>query len=158
MANLAALIERAGAWRGTNGFRLMPDDPVHEAPATVVVTARAGGHLVSVAYSWAHPDDGPQEGYLVVGSAGDDGAVTALWADSWHQHPDAAVLAGSVDGAVLRVGYEYAPGWRWEIVLDPTDPDSLLLRMDNVVPADAAAGQVASTYSAMRMDLGRPSS
>ena len=56
------LADFAGAWTGTNEFRLMPTDPFAEAPATASVTLGAGGNLVTVAYTWAHPDDGPRQG------------------------------------------------------------------------------------------------
>ena len=58
-----------GTWVGTNGFRLMPGDPLVEFPALLTVTTAAGGHLTSVAYSWEHPDDGAQDGLLLIGSA-----------------------------------------------------------------------------------------
>jgi hypothetical protein len=58
------LPDSAGTWIGTNGFRLMPGDPLAELPASVTVSTAAGGHLLSVAYRWEHPADGPQEGLL----------------------------------------------------------------------------------------------
>ena len=74
-----ALTDRAGAWTGTNGFRLMPADPMHDAPATAEVDVKAGGSLVAISYTWSHPADGPQDGLLVLGAGGDPGGVTAFW-------------------------------------------------------------------------------
>ena len=37
--------DSAGTWVGTNGFRLMPSDPLAEFPAKVIVTNAAGGNL-----------------------------------------------------------------------------------------------------------------
>lgn len=155
MTILAALTDRAGPWAGTNGFRLLPSDPLHDAPATAEVARKAGGNLVTVTYTWSHPDDGAQDGLLVMGAGGDPGAIIALWGDSWHQSPEPRVCPGIAEGGVLTVGYEYAPGWHWEITVDPTDAAALRVRMDNVVPDDAGEGTAAGAYPAMVMDLRR---
>jgi hypothetical protein len=154
MTILDALKDRAGAWTGTNGFRLMPDDPIHDASATAEVSVNAGGSLVAFAYTWSHPTDGAQDGLLVVGPAG-DADVVAFWGDSWHQSPEPRVFTGTVDGGVIEVGYEYEVGWRWVITVDPTDAGALHLQMDNVVPEDAAEGRPATAYPAMLMHLRR---
>ena len=49
----------------------MPGDALAELPATVTVTMAAGGHMALVAYTWEHPDDGPQDGLLVIAAAGE---------------------------------------------------------------------------------------
>ncbi len=104
MLTLAALSSRIGTWNGTNGFRLMPSDPVSEAPAT------------------------------------------------------AEVAQGTYDdGERLVVGYEYAAGWRWNIIVNATDADALRIEMDNVVPAEAAGEPTDLVYGAMSMNL-RPGS
>ena len=119
-------------WTGSNAFRLMPTDAAHDAVATAEVTQGAGGNLVSIAYTWLHPDDGAQDGLLVLGPGPDDSAV-ALWGDSWHQTPAAQVLTGSVEAGVWTVGHDYVPGqWRWRIVVDASAPAELALRMENV--------------------------
>ena len=146
MAVPAGLVALAGAWAGTNGFRLMPDDPLAEAPASATVSSAAGGNLAVVAYTWAHPQDSAQDGLLVVGAAEEAGGVTGFWGDSWHQSPTPRAVAGTADGDVLTVGYEYAPGWQWKIVVDPTDPATLRLRMDNATPDSGP-------YPAMLMEL-----
>src|SRR5262249_39243072 len=86
----------AGRWRGTNGFRLMPNDELSEAAATAELSLAAAGYDLVVTYTWVHPDDGPQEGVLLVGSPDDDGGVTAAWGDSWHQKPAILTLNGSL--------------------------------------------------------------
>src|SRR5688572_4679286 len=91
---MTTLADSAGAWVGTNGFRLMPTDEMAEFPATLDLRHAAGGHLTSVGYSWQHPTDGPQEGLLTVGGADDTGRLTAIWGDSWHQQPASMTLAG----------------------------------------------------------------
>ncbi len=35
---MTQLIDHSGPWRGSNGFRMMPTDPIAEAPATATVT------------------------------------------------------------------------------------------------------------------------
>ena len=147
----------AGSWTGTNGFRLMPSDPLAESPATVTVTMVAGGHLTLVAYSWEHPDDGPQDGLLVIGSAGEDGSLTATWGDSWHQKPAPRSLPGGPGpGATSEFEGDYGGGWRWRIVFDAADAENLRMRMDNVISADQATAEVsAGPYPVMVMDVRR---
>lgn len=154
---LDTLTARAGAWAGTNGFRLMPSDPFYDAPATAAVSTAAGGDLTLVAYTWTHPQDGDQDGLLVVGAADEAGStdtVVGFWGDSWHQSPAPRTLGGTEDGGVIVVGYDYEIQWRWQITIDPTDPEALRLRMDNVIPEAAAGdGIPAGPYPAMLMEL-----
>jgi hypothetical protein len=107
-----ALVESVGAWVGLNGFRLMPSDPLHEAPATAKVSTAAGESLVAMAYAWSHPSDGAQDGLLVLGVADEPGVATAFCGDSWHQSPTPRSCVGTIDGGLVTVGYEYDAGWR----------------------------------------------
>ena len=120
----------AGARTGLNAFRLMPDDDPFRAPSSLDVSPTAAGRAVLLAYTWVHPDDGEQAGTLMLGTSDDDGVRTAGWVDSWHQ-PAVALLTGT--DAV--VGYEYAPGWRWEVEVSATD-DAVTMVMHNVVPEE----------------------
>ena len=149
----AGLGRLAGKWRGSNGFRMMPTDEFNEAPATATVTTAAGGHVVVVTYTWAHPQDGPQDGVLLVGSPAErEQAVTAAWADSWHQHPSILTLSGTLVGGRLEVTADYGGGWKWTIALEGNDP--LRLTMHNVVPAEEATDDVeAGPYPVMVAEL-----
>ena len=119
-------------WTGSNAFRLMPTDAPHAAVAAAEVTVGAGGNLLSLAYTWLHPDDGAQDGLLVLGP-GAEGTAVALWGDSWHQTPEAQVLTGTVDSGVWTVGYEYVPGqWSWRVTVDASAASELLVVMENV--------------------------
>ncbi|MGY0003398.1 hypothetical protein [Micromonospora sp. I033] len=151
------LADFAGSWSGTNGFRLMPADPLAESPAAITVTPAAGGHLTSVAYSWTHPDDGPQDGLLVVGAGHQEGTLVAVWGDSWHQQPTPMSLTGgpAPDGTFELTG-EYGGGWAWRIVFDTADAGHLRMRMDNVIPADQATAETpAGPYPAMVTEVAR---
>jgi hypothetical protein len=151
------LPDSAGTWVGTNGFRLMPSDPLAELPARVTVTTAAGGHLIAATYWWEHPDDGPQDGLLVIGPADDGGSLVAMWGDSWHQKPAPMVLSGSQepDGRLELEG-EYGGGWRWRVTLDAADPESLWMRMDNVIPTELATAEIApGPYPVMIMQTRR---
>jgi hypothetical protein len=151
-----ALIGHAGEWAGTNEFRLMPSDPFAGRPATAVVTLGAGGNLASVGYTWEHPDDGGQDGMLVVGRGEAEGSVVCLWGDSWHQQPQPMSLTGSMSGASIELNGSYGEGWGWRITLDASRPDGLRLQMDNVIPADVATAEIqAGPYPVMVMDLRR---
>jgi hypothetical protein len=147
----------AGTWVGTNGFRMIPSDPLVELPASVTVTIAAGGYLTSVAYSWEHPDDGAQEGLLVIGSAADDGPLVAMWGDSWHQKPAPMMLSGSRGtDATLELEGDYGGGWRWRVMLDGSDAESLRMQMDNVIPAEQATADISDgPYPVMVMHTRR---
>jgi hypothetical protein len=136
---------------------LMPHDTLAEFPATMTVTIAAGGHLTSVAYSWKHPEDGPQDGLIVIGSAGGDASLTAMWGDSWHQKPEPMTLSGGHQaGATVELAANYAGDWGWRILFDATDAENLRMRMENVVPADQAQAEIpAGPYPAMVMNLQR---
>jgi hypothetical protein len=135
----------------------MPSDPISESPATVSIGTAAGGHLTLVAYAWQHPDDGPQDGLLVISSAGEGDAVAATWGDSWHQKPEAMSLSGTrtAAGSVSLEG-SYFGDWGWRILLDPGAAGELLMRMDNVIPAShAAADKPAGPYPVMLLQARR---
>jgi hypothetical protein len=154
MTVLDALARAADTWQGTNGFRLMPTDDLFTAPATAAVTVAAGGHLVTVGYTWRHPDDGEQQGLLVVGHGDDEAgpaSAVGFWADSWHQQA-ARALDGSADGERLAFEYDYGGGWLWRIEVSATGR-GLAIRMLNVVPESAAPS--VGAYEAMVMDLQR---
>ncbi len=152
---MSLLSGAAGSWTGTNGFRLLPGDDLAEYPATLTVTPGAGGHLASVAYTWRHPSDGPQEGLLVIAPADEDGGLVALWGDSWHQKPTAMSLTGRADPAVALEA-DYGGDWLWRITLDDADPDELRLRRDTVCPAGQATDDSPpGPYPAMLMSLRR---
>ncbi|WFE38319.1 DUF1579 family protein [Micromonospora sp. WMMD998] len=151
------LADAIGAWAGTNGFRMLPADPFAESPATMTVATAAGGHLTTVSYSWAHPDDGPQDGLLVLGVGEQPGSLVAWWGDSWHQQPGPMTLTGDAGpGATVTLAAQYAGGWGWRVTLDGTDPATLRLRMENVVPADQAGPAAPSgPYPVMVTDVRR---
>jgi len=149
------LTQHAGMWAGTNRFRLMPDDPPAAADATAQLTLGAGGNVAVLAYTWTHPDDGAQDGLLVLGPDEASGMVLAVWGDSWHQKPAAKQLSGATDGETVTVRYAYAEGWEWRITLTADRPDTLRWRMENVVPPSASGTAEAVTYWAMDGELHR---
>ncbi len=145
-----------GAWAGTNAFRLAPADPPQHAPISASISRAAGGHITQIAYSWAHPEDGAQDGLLVLGPGAEPSTVEAFWADSWHQSPQPRTLEGSTEGGVITVGYDYSGEWRWEIVVELSAEDQVVLTMNNVVPESAATAEIsAGLYAAMRAVLTR---
>jgi hypothetical protein len=124
---------------GTNAFRLMPDDPLHEAPATATVRRAAGGHALLVTYTWQHAADGSQDGVLLMSSPADDGLVHATLMDSWHQKPGPMQLTGRLleDGLGASVSTTYYQVYEWEVDVLIADP-GLELTMRNVVPDGGA--------------------
>lgn len=136
----------------------MPADSPHAAAATAGVSTAAAGALTAIAYTWAHPVDGVQDGLLVIGANDESDGVVAFWGDSWHQAPHPTVLAGKFRDGLLVVSYEYGGEWRWQISVDATNTDSLRLRMENIVPQSAATEAVAAgPYEAMLTALRRRS-
>lgn len=155
---MRSLSQHVGPWVGTNQFRLMPTDPPYVAAVTAAVSTAAGGNLTTISYTWSHPDDGPQDGLLVVGPNAEPPGAVAFWGDSWHQQPEPQVLRGGLEAGLLIVSYAYGGDWRWQITVDATDADVLALRMDNVVPRSAATERVAAgAYPAMVTELRRTS-
>ena len=149
------LTNSVGTWVGTNGFRLMPTDPLVERPARASVTSGAGGHVTSFAYWWEHPDDGPQDGLLMIGPGEEEGSLVALWGDSWHQKPAPRILAGSQgDEGSLQLGGDYGGGWSWRVILQAIDTTNLRMEMHNVIPAEyATAEKSAGPYPVMIMQV-----
>jgi hypothetical protein len=126
---------------GTCAFRLMPAYELAVAPSMLSVSHGAAGRAALLTYTWVHPHDGEQAGTLMLGTPDDDGLLTGAWVDSWHQ-PTVVLLTGR-DGTV---GYDYAPGWRWEVDLELAGAVGMVMR--NVVPEgeDGPAGP----YDVMR--------
>lgn len=138
---------RAGRRSGTAGFRLMPTDDLADGGSTLEVADAARGRALRLDYTWVHPADGEQAGTLLLGLPAEDGAVSAAWVDSWHQ-PDLAALAGRGDATSASVGYEYAPGWRWEIEVRATGSEGAVeMVMRNTAPEHD--GNPAATYDVM---------
>jgi hypothetical protein len=121
-----------GPREGTATFRLMPTDDPASGTSGATVDVAAGGRALLLSYTWEHPQDGAQSGTLLLGVPDETGRVGAGWVDSWHQ-PGVAALTGTVTAAGAVVGYEYAPGWRWEVELEVADGVPVLV-MRNVVP------------------------
>ncbi len=127
--------------RGEGGFRLMPGDEMAAGEASATVEAPAGGYALTLTYTWTHPDDGLQDGVLLVGSP-EDGSdtVEATWLDSWHQQPAPLRLTGTVDAStygVLELSAFYSGAWGWQIRLDLTSPEETVIVMRHVIPEEA---------------------
>jgi len=135
----------------------MPADPLAEFPARATVSHAAGGHLVSIAYWWEHPDDGPQDGFMVIGPADEGGSLVAVWGGSWNQKPTPMMFSGSRGtGGALELEGDYGGGWRWRVTFDATDTDNFRMQMDNVIPAEyATAEKSAGPYPVMIMQTRR---
>jgi hypothetical protein len=144
------------AWTGTNGFRLMPDDPLEARPAAATLSHVAGGHLTSLHYRWEHPTDGSQDGLLLVWT--DDRAETAhaMWGDSWHQQPAPMHMSGRFDETTIYLDAGYGDEFRWRIVVEATDAETLRMLMHNVVPAKHASNDIpGGAYPVMVTELNR---
>lgn len=124
---------------GTCAFRLMPHDELTEGPSSARLR-RVGPTQLALSYTWTHPVDGPQQGLVLVGGPGDDGdAITAAWADSWHQQPGLMTLTGTRTGDGFDVAATYAAEFGWEISLHTKEPGETTMTMLHVVPESALA-------------------
>ena len=135
-----------GEWSGRCEFRLMPTDAFVAGTSALAVTVAASGRAVLLTYTWTHPDDGPLAGTLMLGVPDASGGVSAAWVDSWHQR-DVVALTGTGGSASAAVGYEYAPGWQWEIEVVVGD-GTVSIVVHNLVPARESAPAV--RYDVMR--------
>lgn len=122
----------SGGWAGSNGFRLMPDDELSVAPSEASVASEAQGWGVTLRYTWVHPEEGPQEGTMLISSPDDDGQVVAAWIDSYHQKPALGLPRGTASDAGVHLAMEYS-GWGWTIDLTH-EGDALRMVMNNVIP------------------------
>ena len=157
MTRMDRLGRLEGSWTGTNGFRLMPNDALSEAAATAELAVAAAGYDLVVRYTWVHPDDGLQEGVMLVGSPDDEGRVTVAWGDSWHQKPPIRIMDGTLVDGVLDVSADYGGGWRWTISVDGRRDDRLALTMHNVIPDEVATDdEPAGPYRVMVATFQRP--
>jgi hypothetical protein len=123
-----------GAWSASNAFRMMPEDEYATTSATLDVSPGPGPSALCVRYTWQH-EGVAQDGVLVVAAAEPEGAVQAVWLDSFHQQPAWMELAGHVEasGRVQLVGTYGDGAWGWRIALDPSDGLPEIV-MDNVPP------------------------
>jgi hypothetical protein len=140
-------------WRGTNAFRMMPTDEFWSGPCTATTVQGAGGQRWLVTYTWEHPEDGPQDGVLLVGSAAEgERDVSAVFGDSWHQHPGLMRFAGTASGGRVDLAGEYGGGWGWQIALDVGE--TLTMTMSNVIPEEYATPEAAAgPYPVMVAEL-----
>jgi hypothetical protein len=137
---------------GENAFRLMPTDPWRSRPAKGRLESAAGGSALLLRYDWEHPDDGPQDGILLIGSPEEQRGVEAMWLDSWHQKPGPLLLTGTAaDGATCVLAGTYLQEWGWEIHLDLDA--GLRMTMRNVIPASAVKAEQAQALSAGPYDV-----
>ncbi|WP_199433981.1 hypothetical protein [Qaidamihabitans albus] len=110
-----------------------------------------------MAYAWQHPEDGPQDGLLVVSSDTDSHeAVKAAWVDSWHQAPAIVLLRGTVRHGEVELSYNYDDGAGWIISFASGTEGDFHLAMYNVVPnAHATTDLPAGPYLVMTAELER---
>lgn len=146
------------SWTGTNGFRLYPHEDFASGPSAATLTPVAGGTALALDYTWVHPEQGQQSGHLVIGSAHDDGTVTAAWTDTFHQSPEIRTLTGAsatdrasgahpIDGEGIALDMEYL-GWGWTIAVRRQE-GMLAMMMQNVIPA-GVEGAEPGPYDVMR--------
>jgi hypothetical protein len=128
----------AGRWKGTNKLWLEPSSPVRESDSILVISLAGQGKFGNIQYTWA--DDGkPQDGLLIIGCPDQSQKARATWLDSWHMQDNFMVLDGSMDaigGFSVLGSYEAPPGpnWGWRISMEPQEPETLRLRMFNILP------------------------
>lgn len=145
----ARLAHLLGTWVGTNGMRMLPDDPFDPSPASASVSLGANGHAVVITYSWIR-DERPQTGVLLVSSSdpADADPLTAVWLDSWHQNPAWMHCTGDIDdtGCLHLVGRYDGGGWLVHVDAGP-DRDGLRIVMDNVIGDEEPYPVVQALYS-----------
>ena len=128
-----------GDWTGTSRlWRPWLTPPDTQSGSTATVAPAVGGKFLTIGYTWI-VDGEAQEGLLLLGQRPKEGAVSAIWVDSWHMSDVPMVCSGTVDGAgVVNVLGSYAappgPDWRWRTVIDPARDGSFEIVMYNISP------------------------
>ncbi len=67
----AMLIDGRGL-EGEGGFRLMPDDQFSIGKSSAEVNVEAGSWATTLSYIWVHPEDGEQQGFLLMSQPDED--------------------------------------------------------------------------------------
>jgi hypothetical protein len=137
MNPLDALSACVGSWRGTNTLQDPHAGVAAESPSTAAVSPAPGGARLD--YTWSYQGK-PQQGFILFGSDGTTGAVTAEWTDSWHTGGQPMACSGPKSGgATLSVRGTYAappgPDWGWRIDVTP-EATKLRIVMHNVWPQE----------------------
>ena len=139
------LAEFAGGWTGENKLRMMPDDEFSPSPSTATLALVAGRNVATISYTWADFDGMAQEGLLVVQDGPLPGQAEAVWADSWHANPRWMPLIGAVSNARVSLSGRYGEDdqqGEWHIHLHLTDPETLVMSMDNAYPVGSETYEV----------------
>lgn len=149
MSGLEEWFTLAGAWAGNNRLWLPPAEEAYESPTTATIRPIVGGKFVQLVYTWAFEGDA-QEGVLLIGFEPENGAVTVVWADSWHMGNKFMLCQGRIEDERIVVrgswSVESGPDWGWRIELD-TEAATLRMRMYVVEPAGDEALGVEAIYT-----------
>jgi len=138
-----------GSWSGEHRLRMMPDDEFDTSASTALVAAAARGNVATLTYTWADFDDVEQAGLIVLSDGASPSTVDVVWSDSWHQQPQWMVMSGSATEAKVSFSGAYGEGdetAEWHIHLHLDDPGTLVMTMDNVMPAISAYEVVRATW------------
>lgn len=106
--------------------------------------------MATIAYKWTHPDDGVQQGALVIANAG-PGQVKGLWIDTWHQKEAQSLDAVEPNESEVLFEFTYGGDWGWQIAVLMTE--ALTITMRNIIPASVAHGGEAIAYEVMETQL-----
>ncbi|MBV9789980.1 MAG: DUF1579 family protein [Chloroflexi bacterium] len=149
MSGLDPFLSLAGAWTGNNRLWLPPAIEPYESPTTATLSPVVGGKLVQLAYTWSYEGDA-QEGVLLIGHEPENGAVTVVWADSWHMGNKFMLCQGQIedDRVVVRGSWsvESGPDWGWRIELGE-EAETLIMRMYVITPTGEEALGVEGIYT-----------
>jgi hypothetical protein len=145
------MLEITGSWQGRNHLWLYPGDPVRESDSTAEIQRVAQDQFTEFRYTWADGGE-PQEGRLFIGQPSEEGAVGAVWFDTWHLRGIFMVLKGSAgpNGNVTLDGSYAAPegpDWGWQITIEPAGADEFYFRMFNIEPEGEKMPAVEVKYS-----------
>lgn len=137
MSVLDPFFKLAGAWAGTSRLWLPPAEEPYESSTTATLSPIVGGKFVQLGYTWAFEGEA-QEGVLLIGHEPEHGAVTVVWADSWHMGNKFMLCQGQIENNQIVVRGSFAvesgPDWGWRIELEVVR-ETLHMRMYNVEPA-----------------------
>jgi len=145
-----SLAGAGGDWTGEGTLYLpwrTPSEFTYASTASVRPVAKG---FLRVDYTWSHEGE-PHEGLLLLTDARQDGAVSAVWMDSWHQSQSFLLSAGRGDeagGSVAVLGSYPAPpdpDWQWRTVVT-FEGNRLELTMYNISPGGEEMLAVRNRY------------
>ncbi len=141
-----------GTWNGPSKLNLPwppGEEKVLECDSSLTVSVDPKSSYATFGYEWSYEGD-PQTGLILIAGDEEKGTVSMGWSDSWHQNGSVLNLTGQMTASKATASGEYVvEGYDpcgWEIEIEQTSDDEMVLRMTNVDPSGDREWAVEAIY------------